>query len=613
MLRTKSRRLFQVRTSLLAAAVAVSMPLVASAGADPSARIDSAEVDLGDRRLTLWGRFPEPPVPDTPRVSFDGQEIPVVSHSGGEIVAELPAAVGAGTHRVVIILPKKDSADGRPQGFNVIDVAIAAGGGAIPDGAVTTDKIADGAVTVEKLSPDVPLGGFFRDAALTDERIAWVVAAYLREYHDRMTSPHGIGLLPVATRIFPPFIANDPIVPQWGNAVVTKHHTHEGGRLPLDLGDGNTYMVENADPLSTNAIQDGAITTVKLADNAVTTAKITDNAVATAKLADNAVTNAKIANLAVDASKITTGAVGSSQLATNAVVTSRITDNAVTAAKLADNAVTPAKLADSAVTNAKIADLAVNASKITTGAVGSSQLATNAVVTSKITDNAVTAAKLADNAVSTAKLADNSVTNAKIADGAISSEKLESFVFVDTLGANDVSASSIGTQFLFASFCACDSISTGSSGPTSPLSSEQGTLAGPPGVVTQTFKVSNGGPYEPGDVVVIDPEASGFVRLSYQAEDSGVVGVVAPGTSDAGGEVVAAILGMGGDGSDAAALVVKVDASFGAIAPGDPLTTSSTPGHAMKASAPKTGRVLGKALEPLGEGRGLIRVFVSLS
>jgi hypothetical protein len=44
------------------------------------------------------------------------------------------------------------------------------------------------------------------------------------------------------------------------------------------------------------------------------------------------------------------------------------------------------------------------------------------------------------------------------------------------------------------------------------------------------------------------------------------------------------------------------------------LTTSSTPGHAMKAADPfkAFGSVIGKALMPLDEGRGLIQIIVAL-
>lgn len=58
----------------------------------------------------------------------------------------------------------------------------------------------------------------------------------------------------------------------------------------------------------------------------------------------------------------------------------------------------------------------------------------------------------------------------------------------------------------------------------------------------------------------------------------------------------------------------KVDARHAPITVGDLLTTSPTPGHAMKAIDPiqAFGAVLGKALKPLTDGIGLIPVLVAL-
>ncbi len=63
---------------------------------------------------------------------------------------------------------------------------------------------------------------------------------------------------------------------------------------------------------------------------------------------------------------------------------------------------------------------------------------------------------------------------------------------------------------------------------------------------------------------------------------------------------------------------VKASAENGAIQPGDLLTTSATPGHAMKASPVeiggvsiyRPGTILGKALEPLVSGTGVISVLL---
>jgi hypothetical protein len=57
-----------------------------------------------------------------------------------------------------------------------------------------------------------------------------------------------------------------------------------------------------------------------------------------------------------------------------------------------------------------------------------------------------------------------------------------------------------------------------------------------------------------------------------------------------------------------------VDAEYGAIEPGDLLTTSDTPGYAMRVddSARASGATIGKAMGRLDGGRGLVLVLVGL-
>lgn len=58
----------------------------------------------------------------------------------------------------------------------------------------------------------------------------------------------------------------------------------------------------------------------------------------------------------------------------------------------------------------------------------------------------------------------------------------------------------------------------------------------------------------------------------------------------------------------------KVDAAYGSIQAGDLLTTSPTPGHAMKVQDAHLafGAVLGKSLRPLSAGTGLLPILVAL-
>jgi hypothetical protein len=59
---------------------------------------------------------------------------------------------------------------------------------------------------------------------------------------------------------------------------------------------------------------------------------------------------------------------------------------------------------------------------------------------------------------------------------------------------------------------------------------------------------------------------------------------------------------------------VLADASNGAIKPGDLLTTSDTPGYAMKVTdyARAQGAILGKAMSGLGDGKGMVLMLVTL-
>ena len=58
----------------------------------------------------------------------------------------------------------------------------------------------------------------------------------------------------------------------------------------------------------------------------------------------------------------------------------------------------------------------------------------------------------------------------------------------------------------------------------------------------------------------------------------------------------------------------RIDAQYGAIEPGDLLTTSATPGCAMKATEwPRAfGATIGKALAPHAEGLGVIPILATL-
>ena|GEM_PF-601955 len=119
---------------------------------------------------------------------------------------------------------------------------------------------------------------------------------------------------------------------------------------------------------------------------------------------------------------------------------------------------------------------------------------------------------------------------------------------------------------------------------------------------------------EPGCVLIIDPDNPGQLALSSVPYDSKVAGIVA-GAKDLGSGVRLGIGEYDHDVALAGRVYCNVDATAAAIEPGDLLTTSSTPGYAMKATDPgrSHGAILGKAMEKLEKGqKGQILVLVTL-
>jgi len=124
---------------------------------------------------------------------------------------------------------------------------------------------------------------------------------------------------------------------------------------------------------------------------------------------------------------------------------------------------------------------------------------------------------------------------------------------------------------------------------------------------------------ELGDILVADREWPGQMHLGRVKADRAVVGIVLELTDtevdprQTGGDarpdrlpraqVHVAFSGI---------VLCRADAGYGAIEVGDLLTASPTPGHAMLAEGPAAGTIVGKALEALDSGTGLIKVLVML-
>jgi hypothetical protein len=132
----------------------------------------------------------------------------------------------------------------------------------------------------------------------------------------------------------------------------------------------------------------------------------------------------------------------------------------------------------------------------------------------------------------------------------------------------------------------------------------------------EEFEVSND--IEPGTVMVLNGQCT--LEPSSISYDKKVAGII----SGAGGFKPGIVLDKQNQQQPrtsrraAVALIgkvyCKVDATVSPIEVGDLLTTSSTIGHAMKADCPISafGSVIGKALQPLKNSKGIIPVLVAL-
>lgn len=141
-----------------------------------------------------------------------------------------------------------------------------------------------------------------------------------------------------------------------------------------------------------------------------------------------------------------------------------------------------------------------------------------------------------------------------------------------------------------------------------------GNIVLPNADCAEDFDIADAGLIEAGTVMVLGDE--GALYQSHLAYDRRVAGVV----SGAGDYKPGIVLDKRPSQSNRRPIALlgkvycKADAKYDSIEVGDLLTTSSLPGHAMKAVDQQKafGAVIGKALGPLKEGHGLIPILIAL-
>ena len=134
--------------------------------------------------------------------------------------------------------------------------------------------------------------------------------------------------------------------------------------------------------------------------------------------------------------------------------------------------------------------------------------------------------------------------------------------------------------------------------------------------LAEPFAVNENPKIEAGTVMAIDDLHPGALKISDTAYDRKAAGIV----SGAGDLNPGLILQQGSFSEFATRVALagrvycKAEAISGPIEPGDLLTTSAIPGHAMKAVNRENchGAIIGKAMSRLTEGKGLVLVLVNL-
>jgi hypothetical protein len=134
--------------------------------------------------------------------------------------------------------------------------------------------------------------------------------------------------------------------------------------------------------------------------------------------------------------------------------------------------------------------------------------------------------------------------------------------------------------------------------------------------LAEPFLIASEEAVPPGTVLIIDDRTPGRLRMSDRPYDVRVAGVVS-GAGDLNPGLILSQPGVADGGAKVALsgrVYVLAEALSAPIHPGDLLTTSATPGHAMKATDParSAGAILGKAMSSLESGQGLVLVLVSL-
>lgn len=221
--------------------------------------------------------------------------------------------------------------------FPGIGSGLYSGGGGspeIPDGSITTKKLADNCVTNAKIGP---------------LSVGW---ANLQN--------HCINSLKIdAKAIIAENLADDCVTTdKLGDNAVTSAKIKPSAVGTSQLAD---------DAVTTAKIANGSIIQNHLQIDSVGYPQIIDGSIDSTKVKDASIPGGKLMEQTLTTRELQPRSVTTDILADNSVTTNKIVDGAVTEAKLAPSSVATEKLQDLCVTTPKIADQAVDTTKLNTG------------------------------------------------------------------------------------------------------------------------------------------------------------------------------------------------------------------------------------------------------
>ena len=342
--------------------------------------------------------------------------------------AEQQAALDEAAQIVGDITTDSGTIDGsKIEGLPEVDTTI-------PDGSITSDKLAVNSITAEKVAAGaITTDKLAANSITTDKLTAGAITT------DKISA----GAITAATIAAGAITANSAIIAegaigtaQIAKAAITSAQIADGAidNAKIDIGAINTAQ-----------IKDAAIGTAQIKDAAITNAKIGSLAVGTANIKDAAITNAKIQDL--NANKITAGDISADRIKTNVISAvnasigsatidsakignlsaNKITSGDIATDRLKANAINAvnATVGNATINAAKIGNL--SADKITTGDLSADRIKVNVIkAINTTTDNAV---------IGSAKIAN--LDASKITTGTLSA---------DRIGAKSIDASKIKAE-----------------------------------------------------------------------------------------------------------------------------------------------------------------------